>query len=86
MFGEAGGVAPIDDGDAADRPRGEEEGTVVGISCRASPEADDGTAIRIASALEFEFLKFGKSKLEFVQNDAIARIDALVAIVVHRWR
>ncbi len=35
--GEAGGGAPIDDGDAADRPRGEEEGTVVGISCRASP-------------------------------------------------
>ena len=27
-----------------------------------------------------------KSKLEFVRNDAIARIDALAAIVVRRWR
>ena len=31
-FGEAGGGAPIDDVDAADRPRGEEEGMVVGQS------------------------------------------------------
>jgi len=35
--GEASGGAPIDDSDAEDRPRGEEEGKVVGISCRASP-------------------------------------------------
>ena len=35
--GGAGGGAPIDDSDTEDRPRGEEEGTVEGTSCRASP-------------------------------------------------